>query len=78
MQIFLLTFIIFGLAMFGLAIGWLFNEKVLKGSCGGVSSLPGMENHKCSCSNPCEKRKAQMLKSAESSEKKEQVIEFRV
>ncbi len=78
MQIFLLTFIIFGLAMFGLAIGWLLNAKALKGSCGGISSLPGMASHKCSCSNPCEKRKAQMLKSAESSEKREEVIEFRV
>nr|CAA6829761.1 MAG: Unknown protein [uncultured Thiotrichaceae bacterium] len=78
MQIFFLTFIIFSLAMLGLAIGWLFNEKVLKGSCGGMSALPGMQDHQCSCSNPCEKRKARMLKAGERLESREEVIEFKV
>ncbi|WML92047.1 (Na+)-NQR maturation NqrM [Thiothrix lacustris] len=62
MEIFLLTFLIFLLAVLGLAIGWLFNSKVLKGSCGGLSSIPGIAKSDCSCSNPCEKRRKQMLK----------------
>ncbi|MEZ5536416.1 MAG: (Na+)-NQR maturation NqrM [Thiolinea sp.] len=78
MQVFFLTFIIFGLAMFGLAIGWLFNQRALKGSCGGVSAVPGMEDHQCSCSSPCEKRKERMRREANGLESKEEVIEFKV
>lgn len=74
MQIFFLTFIFFGLAMLGLAVGWLFNQRALKGSCGGISSLPGMESHECSCSNPCEKRRKLMEKEQN---KNEQIIEFK-
>lgn len=60
MQVFFMTFMVFSLAMIGLAIGWIINNRSLKGSCGGISALPGMENHSCSCSNPCEKRKQRM------------------
>ena len=75
MQIFFLTFLIFGLAMLGLAFGWLFNNRVLKGSCGGISNLPGMESHSCSCSNPCEKKLKRM---AEEKNGGEHIIEFKV
>ncbi|MEB4590660.1 (Na+)-NQR maturation NqrM [Candidatus Thiothrix sp. Deng01] len=64
MKIFLLTFLIFLLAVLGLAIGWLFSNRSLKGSCGGLSAIPGMENAHCSCSNPCEKRKQKMAQEA--------------
>ncbi|EIJ35467.1 (Na+)-NQR maturation NqrM [Thiothrix nivea] len=64
MKIFLLTFLIFVLAVIGLAIGWLFSNRSLKGSCGGLSAIPGMENSNCSCSNPCEKRKQKMAQEA--------------
>jgi hypothetical protein len=60
MKTFLLTFLIFSLAILGLALGWLFNNRVLKGSCGGLAGIPGMEKGKCSCSSPCEKRKKEM------------------
>ncbi|WP_242632781.1 (Na+)-NQR maturation NqrM [Thiothrix fructosivorans] len=60
MKIFLLTFLIFLLAVLGLALGWIFNSRVLKGSCGGLSGIPGIEKSDCSCSNPCEKRKQKM------------------
>lgn len=66
MKIFLLTFLIFLLAVLGLAIGWLFSNRSLKGSCGGLSAIPGMENTRCSCSNPCEKRKQKMAQEAAS------------
>ena len=77
MQVFFLTFIFFGLAMLGLAVGWLFNQRALKGSCGGISALPGMENHECSCSNPCEKRLKQMAGQQKSQNNGEQIIEFK-
>ena len=75
MQVFLLTFVIFGLAMLGLAVGWIFNQRSLKGSCGGVSSIPGMEDHICSCENPCEKRRQRMQK--QDAAVREEVIEFK-
>ena len=60
MMIFIATFSIFLLAILGLSLGWLFNQKVLKGSCGGLSSIPGVEPSECSCSKPCEKRLKRM------------------
>ncbi|WP_083915641.1 (Na+)-NQR maturation NqrM [Thiofilum flexile] len=56
MLTFLVTFIIFTLAVAALSIGWIFSQKSIKGSCGGLSSVPGFEKSSCSCSKPCEKR----------------------
>lgn len=53
---FLTTFIIFVVAVAALSIGWILNQKSIKGSCGGLSSIPGFEKSDCSCSKPCEKR----------------------
>lgn len=65
MQLFLLTFLILGLAFLGMALGVILNNRELKGSCGGISNVPGMEKSNCSCSNPCEKRKARMQQERE-------------
>ncbi|MEB8430795.1 (Na+)-NQR maturation NqrM [Cocleimonas sp. KMM 6892] len=59
MQIFLFTFMVLLLAFLGMAAGVLLNNRELKGSCGGLSNIPGVKGD-CSCSNPCEKRKARM------------------
>jgi hypothetical protein len=59
MQIFLFTFLILLLAFLGMAAGVLLNNRELKGSCGGLSNIPGIKGD-CSCANPCEKRKARM------------------
>ena len=42
-------------------MGVLLNNRELKGSCGGLSNIPGIKDD-CSCSNPCDKRKARMAK----------------
>lgn len=76
MQIFFLTFTVFALAMLGLAVGWLINQRALKGSCGGISAVPGMEDYRCSCDTPCEKRRKQMM-ADNNLETKEEVIEFK-
>ena len=61
MQIFFFTFFVLLLAFLGMAVGVLLNNRELKGSCGGISNIPGMKSD-CSCASPCEKRKAQMQK----------------
>ena len=55
------------LAFLGMAAGVLLNNRELKGSCGGLSNIPGIKGD-CSCANPCEKRKARMAKEAETAE----------
>ncbi|WP_299874783.1 (Na+)-NQR maturation NqrM [uncultured Cocleimonas sp.] len=59
MQLFLFTFLVLMLAFLGMAAGVLMNNRELKGSCGGLSNIPGVKGD-CSCANPCEKRKARM------------------
>jgi hypothetical protein len=60
MSLFLVTFVVMGLAVFGMAVGVLAGRSPIKGSCGGLNTIPGIE---CACSEPCEKRK-QLLKLA--------------
>jgi hypothetical protein len=78
MSVFLLTFLILCLVAFGMSLGVILNNRELKGSCGGLGNIPGVSSD-CSCSNPCEKRKARMQKEQDSSEPevKESPIEFR-
>ncbi|PWQ94350.1 (Na+)-NQR maturation NqrM [Leucothrix pacifica] len=76
MSVFLLAFIIFSLVALGMSLGVILNNRELKGSCGGLGNIPGMSSD-CSCSNPCEKKKARMAKEQESNEPKESPIEFR-
>lgn len=57
MQIFMITFVVFLIAVAAMAVGVVFSKRAIKGSCGGVSGLQGFENHSCSCKNPCENRK---------------------
>lgn len=78
MSVFLLTFLILCLVAFGMSLGVILNNRELKGSCGGLGNIPGVSSD-CSCSNPCEKRKARMQTEQDSSEPevKESPIEFR-
>lgn len=76
MSVFLLTFVIFSLVALGMSLGVILNNRELKGSCGGLGNIPGVSND-CSCSNPCEKKKARMQKEQASNEPKESPIEFR-
>ena len=69
MQIFLFTFLVLLLAFFGMAMGVILNNRELKGSCGGLSNIRGI-NGDCSCASPCEKRKAKMAKEQKLNNKK--------
>ena len=80
MSVFLLSFLIFSLVALGMALGVIFSNKELKGSCGGLGNIPGISGD-CSCSNPCEKKKARMAKEAKNTNNNfapnESPIEFR-
>ncbi|MDO7085877.1 (Na+)-NQR maturation NqrM [Pseudocolwellia sp. AS88] len=54
MSIFLITFGFFLVVVAAMAVGYIFQNKTLAGSCGGLSSM-GIEKA-CDCENPCEKR----------------------
>jgi len=79
MSVFLLSFVIFSLVAFGMSLGLILNNRELKGSCGGLGNVPGIGGD-CSCSNPCEKKKARMKAEENASNKlapNESPIEFR-
>ena len=54
MTIFLLTLGFFIVVALGMAVGYIFQQKSLAGSCGGLSSV-GIDKA-CNCDKPCEKR----------------------
>ena len=76
MSVFILAFVIFSLVALGMSLGVILNGREIKGSCGGIGNITG-EKSNCSCSNPCEKKKARMAKEQSNDEIKESPIEFR-
>ena len=52
MKTLFLTFGIFLLVILGMAVGYIFSTRSIKGSCGGISAL-GMEKM-CDCETPCD------------------------
>lgn len=55
MLVYFVTFIVIALAMLGLAVGVVLSDRRLKGSCGGLNTIQGLEGS-CGCEKPCEKR----------------------
>ena len=57
MAVFVITFLIIGIALIGMAIGIIAGRPAIKGSCGGLNQI-GL-NSDCACSNTererCEK-----------------------
>jgi len=66
MSIFLITFGFFLVVVVAMAVGYIFQQKTLAGSCGGMSSM-GIEKA-CDCDNPCEKRLEREKKAAANQE----------
>lgn len=58
MKLFLVTFGIFLLVIFGMAIGYIIKKKSIKGSCGGITAL-GMQKM-CDCEEPCDNLQAKL------------------
>ena len=63
MAIFFITFGFFLLVVVAMAVGYIFQQKSLAGSCGGLASV-GIDKA-CNCDNPCEKRKERARIAAE-------------
>jgi len=55
MMIFMITLGFFLVVVAAMAVGYIFQQKALAGSCGGLATV-GIEKS-CNCDNPCEKRK---------------------
>tara|TARA_R110002074_G_scaffold170005_4_gene332143 strand:- start:168070 stop:168252 length:183 start_codon:yes stop_codon:yes gene_type:complete len=59
MNIFLITFVFFLLFVVAMAVGVIFSNRKIKGSCGGLNNVDGLEGECLLCSNKkCEKKKA--------------------
>ena len=59
MTVFVLTFILFSLAVTGLATGLMLSGRRIEGSCGGLNQVQGVESD-CggACRRPCARRRA--------------------
>lgn len=64
MQIFLITFLVFSLAILAMAIGVVLGRRSIKGSCGGLNSVAGLEGACTACAEPCEERKKALQRQA--------------
>lgn len=56
MMVYIVTFIVIALAITGMAVGVLLSDRRIKGSCGGLNTIQGLEGS-CGCEKPCEKRR---------------------
>ena len=54
MAVFFITFVFFLVIVLAMAVGYIFQNKTLAGSCAGLANV-GVDKS-CNCDNPCEKR----------------------
>lgn len=58
MNTFIVTFLVFLLVVVAMAVGVIFSNREIKGSCGGLNNVDGLEGDCLLCSNKkCEKKK---------------------
>ncbi|MBF8999354.1 MULTISPECIES: (Na+)-NQR maturation NqrM [Vibrio] len=62
MNTFLITFAVFVCVIAAMAVGYIFQRKVVRGSCGGLGAV-GIEKV-CNCPEPCDARKRREAKAA--------------
>ncbi len=74
MEIFIITFLLMLVVVAIMAIGYIFQKKKIKGSCGGISDL-GLEKV-CDCDEPCDKRK-ELIRRLEEQKKEEERINIK-
>lgn len=59
MEYFFASLIILGLFMAAMAVGVIFSNKPLKGSCGGLNKLFGLKCSFCAEKDQCKKKEAE-------------------
>jgi hypothetical protein len=59
MNTLILSFIVFAIVMAGMAIGVIVNNRAIKGSCGGLNDIDGLEGacDICEVKEQCKRRK---------------------
>ncbi|MEZ8823465.1 (Na+)-NQR maturation NqrM [Vibrio amylolyticus] len=67
MTTFLVTFAVFLSVIAAMAVGFIFQRKVVKGSCGGLDAM-GIDKV-CNCPEPCDARKKREERAAIRAEK---------
>lgn len=60
MSTFILAFVFFVVVVTAMAVGYIFQQKTISGSCGGLGAL-GISKA-CDCPEPCDRKKARMEK----------------
>ncbi|SHE86423.1 (Na+)-NQR maturation NqrM [Vibrio gazogenes] len=60
MSTFLITFAMFVVVITAMAVGYIFQKKMVSGSCGGLGAV-GIEKV-CNCPEPCDARKKREAK----------------
>lgn len=70
MAIFLITFTVMLLVVLGMSVGVIVSGKTIKGSCGGLNTIDGIDRV-CDCEDPCETKQKALAN------KDEAVITFR-
>ncbi|MCT4704338.1 MULTISPECIES: (Na+)-NQR maturation NqrM [Dryocola] len=72
LTVFIATFAIFLLVVFGMSLGFIVKRKSIQGSCGGIAAL-GMEKV-CNCPEPCDARKKRMAQAERQARYKDRQI----
>jgi len=64
MSTFFLSFAIFAMVMIGMAVGVLINNRAIKGSCGGLNDIDGLEGacDICEIKEQCKRRQKMQRK----------------
>lgn len=57
---FILAFVFFLVVVVAMAVGYIFQQKTIAGSCGGLGAL-GVDKA-CDCPEPCDRKKMRMEK----------------
>jgi len=76
MQTFIMAFLLMIVVVAIMAIGYIFQKKKIKGSCGGISDL-GLEKV-CDCDEPCDKRKELMRRLEKQKKEEDDLLKIEV
>jgi len=74
LQTFIITFVLLLIVVAIMSVGYIFQKKKIKGSCGGISDL-GLEKV-CDCDEPCDKRK-EIIKRLDEQKREEELINIK-